>query len=69
MGTKLEKRNQQKTISSSQGLQMKKTIGATHYIECSYKTNEGLEQLLTEITRNECSIQQCQRKFKTCTLV
>ena len=38
-----------KLVTRGQGYQMKQLIGAIHYIECSYKTNEGFDELIKEI--------------------
>ena len=40
---------------------MKQLIGAIHYIECSYKTNEGLNELIKEIILATKENKNCHR--------
>ena len=64
VGTKQEKRdhsNDKELVTRGQGYQMKQLIGATQYIECSYKTNEGLDELVKEIILTTKENTNCHR--------
>ncbi|KAM0795099.1 belong to Rho subfamily, partial [Usnea florida] len=42
----------QKPVTPEQGEEVKKKIGARHYLECSAKTNEGVREVFEHATRS-----------------
>ena len=59
VGTRLEKRKGEDGergghITRQQGLQMRKLLEARDYVEISYKTNEGLDEVIANISDYHC---------------
>ncbi|XP_028395255.1 ras-related C3 botulinum toxin substrate 1-like isoform X2 [Dendronephthya gigantea] len=78
VGTKLDLRNDEKTleilksrdvspVTTAQGLETMKTIGACKYIECSSLTRENLEHLFHEVTR--FVLDAAKRKKRKCVVM
>lgn len=79
VGTRLEKRKEHERderkerstlfITKQQGLQMKRLLGARDYVEVSYKTNEGVEELIAAIRDYQSNSTNYWERHKSCDIL
>lgn len=80
VGTKLDLRDDKETIeklkekklqsiTTAQGLQMAKEIGAVKYLECSALTQKGLKQVFDEAIRAVLCPRKVAKKKKNCNIL